>query len=154
MGVLPMSGRYERILIPTDGSDCSARAVEEGVCLAKEGASLVTLLYVLDDEESTMERGSERLRRDANVALHHGHVIASRHGVIVTDRIALGAAVKEIVREAEGFDLVVMGSHGRGFLTRIAPMGSVAEGVVMQLCRPVLIVPPSSGTPEIARGPN
>lgn len=122
--------------------------MEAGVCLAKERSSLVTLLYVLDDSANLdvslgEHRIADRLRRDANVALHHGHLIANRHGVIVTDRIAVGAPVQEIVREAESFDLVVMGSHGRGFVARIVALGSVAEGVLSQLRGPVLIVPPS-----------
>ena len=136
---------YERILIATDGSECSARAIREGVLIAKSNASLVTLLYVVDDSTVTSNAGdpsaAERLRREANTALHQGHRIASQHGVMVTDRIAQGSPVIEIVREAASFDLIVMGSHGKGLLRRMV-VGSVTVGVLGQLHRPLLIVPP------------
>ena len=139
---------YERILIATDGSDCSARAIREGVLVAKSSASLVTLLYVVDDSTIVSDAGdpqaAERLRREANTALHQGHLIASEHGVMVTDRIAHGPPVIEIVRESESFDLLVMGSHGKGLLRRML-VGSVTMGVLSHLRRPVLIVPPPDG---------
>jgi nucleotide-binding universal stress UspA family protein len=146
MGVLAMktTATYERILIATDGSDCSAHAIDEGMRLAKASASLVTLMYVVDDSAEVGAANptiEEHLRREANTALHQGHVIASRHGVMVTDRIARGQPVVEIVREAESFDLVVMGSHGKGLFERMV-LGSVTEGVLSHLQRPLLIVPP------------
>ncbi len=142
---------YERILIATDGSDCSARAIGEGLRVAKSNHSLVTLLHVMDDSILEPDRGdpgaAERLRREANPALHHGHRIASEHGVMVTDRLARGLPVVEIVREAESFDLLVMGSHGKG-LTGQAVVGSVTVGVLCHLRGPLLIVPPRTKNPD------
>jgi nucleotide-binding universal stress UspA family protein len=53
-----------------------------------------------------------------------------------------GSTVEKIAEEAERVDadLVVAGSHGHGALHR-ALLGSVSEGLVRSLRRPVLIVP-------------
>jgi len=62
--------------------------------------------------------------------------------------LAEGVPHVEIVRLAGeiGADLVVMGTHGRTGLQHVL-LGSVAERVVRSSPVPVLVVPPSPGTP-------
>jgi hypothetical protein len=49
-------------------------------------------------------------------------------------------AAASILRRAEGADLVVVGSHGRSTLARLA-LGSVSSQVVHHTDRPVVVVP-------------
>ena len=45
-----------------------------------------------------------------------------------------------IIEEAQGVDLIVMASHGRGGLLRMA-LGSVTDAVIRGAGKPVLVVP-------------
>jgi len=64
--------------------------------------------------------------------------ITKRLGVLEFTEV--GNPASEIVKAAKDWpaDLIVIGSHGRGGLTR-ALMGSVAEGVMRQAPCPVLV---------------
>ena len=39
----------QKILIPTDGSDCSMRAAEYGISIAKMLDAQITVVYVIDE---------------------------------------------------------------------------------------------------------
>jgi nucleotide-binding universal stress UspA family protein len=64
-------------------------------------------------------------------------------GVTATERLAQGTPSAEIIRLAreEGVDLIVVGSHGRGFLDH-ALFGSTTERVVRKAPCPVLTCRP------------
>jgi nucleotide-binding universal stress UspA family protein len=75
-----------------------------------------------------LDNHKEDLERVASINVHHG------------------AAIGGILEWADKVDadLVVMGSHGKGFLQH-ALLGSVAEKVLRKTRRPVLIVPLPQG---------
>ncbi|MFB6094731.1 MAG: universal stress protein [Halanaeroarchaeum sp.] len=141
-------GLYERILVPTDGSDATERAIRESVDLAAEHGATIHALYVINTAsfasiptESSVEGVSEMLEREGAAALDAVEAIASDRGVPV-ERVQLdGSPAREIVRYAEeaDCDLVVMGTHGRGGIDRLL-LGSVAERVVRSSSVPVLTV--------------
>jgi nucleotide-binding universal stress UspA family protein len=69
-------------------------------------------------------------------------------GFVVTVEARPGRAIDEIVKVAsEGFDLIVMATHGRTGLTKFV-LGSVTEGVLRRSPCPVLVI--SAHSPEIA----
>lgn len=141
-------GLYERILVPTDGSDATARAVHEAVALAAAHDATIHALYVLNTAsfasiptESSVEGVSEMLEREGETALDEVETVARDRGVPV-ERVTLdGSPAREIVRyaEREDCDLIVMGTHGRGGIDRLL-LGSVAERVVRSSSVPVLTV--------------
>lgn len=141
-------GLYERILVPTDGSDATTRAVEEAVDLAETHGATIHALYVLNTAsfasiptESSVEGVSDMLEREGNAALDEVETVATEAGVPV-ERVQLdGSPAREIVRYAEeaDCDLIVMGTHGRGGIDRLL-LGSVAERVVRSSNVPVLTV--------------
>ena len=141
-------GLYERILVPTDGSDATTRAVEEAVDLAAAHGATIHGLYVLNTAsfasiptESSVEGVSDMLEREGNAALDEVETVATERGVPV-ERVQLdGSPAREIVRYAEtaDCDLIVMGTHGRGGIDRLL-LGSVAERVVRSSNVPVLTV--------------
>jgi nucleotide-binding universal stress UspA family protein len=61
-------------------------------------------------------------------------------------RVPIGHPVEEILRTAneEGCDAIVVGTHGKGFLTQTF-LGSVAASVLERSRKPILIIPLPSG---------
>jgi nucleotide-binding universal stress UspA family protein len=141
-------GRYERILVPTDGSDATREAVQQAVDLAAEHGATIHALYVVNSAsfaglpmDSSWENVSAMLSEEGSAALDDVGELAEEHGVDVLRELSDGNPAREIVRyaEDEDCDLVVMGTHGRGGIDRLL-LGSVAEKVVRSSTVPVLTV--------------
>ncbi|WP_276301688.1 universal stress protein [Halorussus lipolyticus] len=139
---------YDRILVPTDGSTETERAVEHAAELASAHGAQLHAVYVVNSAtfaglhmETSWEGVGEVLREEGEAALEGVEDIAARHGVPVTTTLLDGSPSKRIVEyaEDEACDLVVMGTHGRGGIDRLL-LGSVAEGVVRACSVPVLTV--------------
>ena len=139
---------YDRILVPTDGSEGVERAVSHAVDLAAAHGATIHAVYVVNTAgftglpmESSWEGVEEMLREDAENALELVRTLADQRGVTVETHVLEGPPQREIVRyaEEEGCDLVVMGTHGRGGIDRLL-LGSVAEKVVRASNVPVMTV--------------
>jgi nucleotide-binding universal stress UspA family protein len=133
---------YKHILVATDGSDLSTKAVRGGVRLAKSlGAHLTAMTVVTtpspqkiegievgpsraEREKSAMRDGSQILE-DASVEAQKMGV--SYEGVTVVNRVPYEAIID--TAKARGCDLIVMASHGRSGLKALL-LGSVAQKVV------------------------
>lgn len=135
-----------RILVPHDFSETSEAAVQYAVALARQFAADLDFLFVGD-------RGTQELESDLPFG-SDGQVapdVKDRLLKMLTpvDRVTLhprffvraGRPAAEIVHFAEQqrADLIVMGTHGRGFVAHVL-MGSVAEQVVRTASCPVLTV--------------
>jgi nucleotide-binding universal stress UspA family protein len=137
--------RIRTILYPTDFSDNSANALEVAGALARDYGARLTVLHVKQPPitpsgvmtpepfESPELAAELRKRLDA--------VRPTTPNVPVEHMMLTGDEATEIVRLAteEGFDLIVMGTHGRTGLGRLL-MGSVAEQVLRRAPCPVLTV--------------
>lgn len=139
---------YDRILVPTDGSEGVERAVEHAVDLASAHGAALQVVYVVNTAsfatlpmETSWEGVGDMLREDGATALQRVEEIADAAGVPVETHLLEGSPSREIVRYAEdgGVDLIVMGTHGRGGIDRLL-LGSVAERVVRSSEVPVLTV--------------
>mgnify|MGYP000179114968 CR=1 FL=1 len=139
---------YDRILVPTDGSTETERAVEHAAELAAAHDAELHGVYVVNSStfaglhmETSWEGVDEVLREEGESALERVEAIAAEYGVECSSRLLDGSPSKCIVEyaEREDCDLVVMGTHGRGGIDRLL-LGSVAEGVVRACSVPVLTV--------------
>lgn len=140
------SDMYQRILVPTDGSEGMDRVVAHAVSLARTHGAAVDLLYVVDTAafanlpmDTSWGDIRETLRDEGVAALDAAEAAADD---VPTERHVIeGGPSREIVAYAErtGADLIVMGTHGRGGLNRLL-LGSVAERVVRSSPIPVLTV--------------
>jgi nucleotide-binding universal stress UspA family protein len=143
---------YERILVPVDGSATAQRGLEEAMALAGRLGSSLRLLHVVDarllmmDVSMTMppqqllddwQAAGERVLADALSEVRAKGVPVD--GVVRTDPAMRVCDV--IVKEAHdcGAGLIVMGTHGRRGLRRLA-LGSDAELVLRESPVPVLLV--------------
>jgi nucleotide-binding universal stress UspA family protein len=142
---------FQRILVPVDGSEPSGDAAALAVRLASDLRATLTFCFVVD-REAIVAQYVAMPYGDAGPSLEYAHeegerilaaagAQAAAAGVAQQGERLEGSAVDEIVRfcEARGFDLIVMGSHGRRGLARMF-MGSVAEGVLRTAAVPVLVV--------------
>jgi nucleotide-binding universal stress UspA family protein len=144
-------GTYDRILVPTDGSEGVERAIRHAAEVAATNDAALHGLYVLSTDayaglamESSWESVDRLLREDAEEAVGRVQAIAEATDAAIPVETAVmeGKPSREIVRyaEAEDCDLVVMGTHGRGGIDRLL-LGSVAESVVRASSVPVTTVP-------------
>jgi universal stress protein A len=140
-----------RILAATDFSAGAGRALAYAETVARRlGAELVlvhvseALAVVPGSDLAERQRIAAREQLDAQVDELAGRGLAARAV------LRAGLPFDEIVAaaDAEGADLIVMGTHGRSGLSHLL-MGSVAERVVRQASCPVLTVPyrAKRGTP-------
>jgi len=146
---------YEKILIPTDGSDTAEVAVEHALDLAETYGAELHTLYVVDTDSMSLSLGPEQLDRieqgnwgemDEVRERAEGatRVVADRgreRGIDVVEHVASGRphSVIEEYAEDHDVDLVVMGSHGRSGIRR-ALLGSVTERTLRSTDIPVLVV--------------
>ncbi len=126
----------KRILVPHDFSEASSASVSYAVALATSFGATLDVLYVGDREGSDAE-GIEAAQRRLAAALSP----ADREAVRATFHVRTGQPAAEIIRFAgeQEIDVIVMGTHGRGFVGHLV-MGSVAEKVVRTAPCPVLTV--------------
>ncbi|WP_255149167.1 universal stress protein [Halorarius halobius] len=141
---------YDRILVPTDGSEGMGRVVAHAARLAAVHGATLELVYVVNTAavanlpmETSWEGVSEMLREEGEGALDAAEQRArSTEAEVPIERVLLeGNPAHEIVSYADRGDcsLVCMGTHGRGGVSRLL-LGSVAERVVRSSEVPVLTV--------------
>lgn len=139
---------YRNIVIATDGSEYSKRAISYGIELAKISGATVHALYVVDTTSSisqswTVGKGSiyEILKKEGEKAISEVKEREEASGVEVKEALLEGHPSNEIIDFAENnnIDLIVMGTLGKTGLDRFM-MGSVAEKVVRGSKVPVLVV--------------
>ncbi len=81
----------------------------------------------------------DRMRSEANQDVTRAEHAARAAGAVAHGEVVEGRPAEEIVRRAPEFDLVVMGSHGKGYLEQLV-LGSVTQAVLRRVDRPVLVV--------------
>ena len=151
-----MSTKRFTIVVGIDFSDLSAEAARVATNLARASSDAeIHLVHVLVPPVATGDvpvtiplEGLEGEAR-ARLAELHAHVLATAGGVVVTARTVLGVPREVLPRLAGDLraDLVVVGTHGRKGLARLA-FGSVAEAVVRNAPCAVLVVRPRVLAPE------
>lgn len=136
---------YDRILLPTDGSEGTNRAVEQAIDLAVETGAELHVLFVVEDmpyaPEMMDDQVEMRLREIGKEALEDIRERADKAGVDVESTVEDGTPHRTILNyaDSEDIDLIVMGTHGRSGLDRYL-LGSVTERIVRSSETPVLTV--------------
>jgi nucleotide-binding universal stress UspA family protein len=139
---------FKKILVASDLTDASRRAVATALDLARAVGGQVTVLHILElPYESRMwflPGNAEMQALRAAMATQEETArtkLAEQVGAGADVIVAQGIPVDEIVAHATrlGVDLIVMGTHGRRGLQH-AVMGSVAERVVRTASVPVMTI--------------
>ncbi len=144
---------YQRILVPIDGSETSARGLAEAVRLARLTGAQMRLLHVVDELSFALGAGEglsltgdvlNMLREAGAAILAQGAATVRAAGLrvdtVLKDSFA-GRVSDLVVAEAAAWpaDLIVLGTHGRRGIGRMF-MGSDAENIVRSARTPVLLL--------------
>ena len=142
---------FKHILIPTDGSDLSRKAILYGVQLAKEAGAKVTGLTVAEPYHAAnmdtvlipVDEGDyeEQSRLLSEKAMEHVKMAADAAGIkCETIREIHDQPYRAIIdaAHARGCDLIVMASHGRRGISALL-LGSETVKVLTHSTIPVLV---------------
>ena len=143
---------YKNILLPTDGSELSDKAVKHGITLAKTVGAKITVLtvtapfrtFVLEpqivDVTGTEYQAHMQERAKSTLAAVTG---AAKAAGVATDTVHVEheSPYEAIIDTAasKGCDLVVMASHGRRGVAAVV-LGSETVKVLTHSKTPVLVV--------------
>ncbi len=148
-----------KILVPYDGSRYSLSTLQLVASMALVPGSEITILYVAHAGAfaTAMQNGMDPVKeQEALISYSKQLDELSRElalwqkECVVNFRIRFGPIAETILKtvEEDGYDLLVMGSHGKKRLSSLV-FGSVSRTVLINATRPVLIVKP---TEAVRRG--
>ena len=144
---------YKNILIPTDGSALSRRAVEDAVQLAKKLDARVTGFYVaptyhievyvdyVPPDLVSPRQHAANAKKTAQRHLDFVKHTAADNGVVCEGYYVMSDNPSEAIVKAarrHKCDLICMGSHGRSGLSKLL-LGSQTSKVLAQSRIPVLV---------------
>jgi nucleotide-binding universal stress UspA family protein len=140
---------FKRILVPTDASEYSRRALKMALELAQSVQAEVVLLHVSYTPQAywgyTISYGitvtQEQLDQNGELALDATLTGMDSEQVVIHKRVESGHPVTIILEQIkkENIDLVIMGSHGYGAIAG-SVLGSVSQRVLQKASCPVLII--------------
>lgn len=137
---------FERILLATDHSSCSAAAVEEAINIAKVCGGMLYSMSVVEVNEEYDALAPQIVEKSENEVREHLEGIkelAGKEGVKCETIAHRGDdPYRMIIDEAARLkaDMIIMGSHGRTGLKRLM-MGSVTSRVIGHAKCKVMVVP-------------
>jgi nucleotide-binding universal stress UspA family protein len=143
-----VSDVYKKILVATDGSEHTEKAIRYAVELARLAEAKIYALYVVDTAafatipmDVAWESMYELLHQEGREATGKVAELCAKAGVDVEEKLIEGHPAEEIMRISEelGVDVIVVGSIGRSGLERFL-IGSVADKVMRNSMIPVMVV--------------
>lgn len=139
---------YDEILLPTDGSDPAAAAVDHALAVAERADARVHAVNVVDIGALAVSPGFthptevlDRLEAEGERATEAVADRARSAGVEVVTEVREGYASKDLLEYADdnSIDLITMGTHGRTGFERYI-LGSTTTRIVRQAEAPVLAI--------------
>lgn len=129
----------QRILVATDFSTRSDRALRRGTLLAKQFGCDVALAHVVDDDQPV--RMVEAERREATALLEDlAATVMAADGVRCSATVVAGEPFKQVTATADSVDadLIIMGPHRRQILRDIFT-GTTVERTIREASMPIIM---------------
>ena len=137
-----------KVLVATDFSKSSDRALEHALCVARTYSSKIFLVHVIPVDLMTApelaEASRDQMRRSAREGMERiltsGRFFGIPHEGIIEEG-TLWPNIEALIKKHE-IDLLVLGTHGMGLVQKLL-IGSSAEEIFRQARIPVLTVGPA-----------
>lgn len=145
---------FEHILLPTDGSELSMKAVRQGMAFAKGINARVTALHArphleydyyigLSRAMPTDLEGRDKVLEETSKSILDSVATEARNAMVKCDCVSIVSdspfeAIIEAARE-RACDLILMASHGRRGMSAVV-IGSVTQKVLTHCTTPVLVM--------------
>ena len=146
---------YQRVLIATDGSQLSRKAIAQGVALAKAMGAKVIAVHVLPSHDSRSYFSEDVVVRTDPDPEYEKQALAAAERALAVVRsaaseagVACDTVLPRNASPADGIlevadekrcDLIVMASHGRKGIKRVL-LGSETQHVLTHSTVPVLVL--------------
>ncbi len=140
--------KFEKILVPTDGSKFARKALFDAITIAKKFGSKIHVISVVDPEyippgmllgllrenrrlEESVVKFMTSVRTQVRKDVLAEVAVCKSKGVDATSDILLGKPVEMILKYANGkkIDLIIMGSQGLHGISKVKVLGSVSRKV-------------------------
>ncbi|MFW6196097.1 MAG: universal stress protein [Thermoplasmatota archaeon] len=131
---------YDKIIVPTDGSEFSMKGVKEGIELASALNIPVHAVYVIEVGDIRIsDKVISHFEDEAAETLNKVEDLAEKMGAKLEKKTFRGTPYKKITEYASENDIIYMASHGHsGF--RDLFMGSTTERVLKKANCTVAVV--------------
>lgn len=134
---------FDRVLYPTDWSDCALEALRYLKGLKGAGVKEVIVAHVMDEKAMRLQP-PEKFKEFERIDIEKLEAIKKEleeAGFRVKTRLHVGKPGADLIRIAreEDVSFIVIGSHGKGYVQGIL-WGSVSRNVVEYSDRPVLLI--------------
>lgn len=137
---------YKKILLPTDGSEYSAREILRATKLLADDGEIIILSVAVEIRKTAFHRTKDVDRTNKKALKEAKQYVkemkdAFDDSVNVTTKVVTGLPSESIVKvaEEENVDLIIIASSGKSGLHRFV-IGSVAEEVLKNADMDVLLV--------------
>jgi nucleotide-binding universal stress UspA family protein len=143
---------FKKLLVAVDGSEPSSAALDFALHRAKSYDAEVTIAYAFDRSAIAAQAWGpygaidsyplvRAIREEADAVMASASDRAAREGVRATTLVLEGSPARVILERAQASsaDAIVVGTHGRSGVSRLA-FGSVAEAILRVSDVPVFVV--------------
>ncbi|WP_353684613.1 universal stress protein [Thermodesulfovibrio sp. 3907-1M] len=139
--ISPEAIKIKKILCPLDFSTYSLKALEIARKIAKKWSSELKILHVVPEQKirGIIEEPSEIEKYIGNLK-EEAHQQIQKIDKTLHYEVISGSPAEEILKKSKEVDLIVLGSKGRSY-TEAVIIGSVAESVIKNSVKPVLLIP-------------
>ena len=152
-----MTKKYQKVLVPYDGSNFSKKAISEAATISKTFGSQILILNVVNESSfkeqpslfSGYLQGTKITKNFTNQIIENMNNLLQglcfdleKQGINATSQVISGYPKKEILKFAKRQDvgLIVMGNQGIGGMKKLRVLGSVSRWITENSDCPVLIV--------------
>jgi nucleotide-binding universal stress UspA family protein len=139
---------FTKILVPTDGSDNSYRALEAALVFSEKLGSSISVVNVMEqvpithiESEKLLNELLEAYKKENQEILSKCSDIAHQKGITIKTVLLQGNPAPVILDyiKKENFDLVIMGSRGMGKFKELI-LGSVSSKIMHHSPCAVMII--------------
>lgn len=137
---------YKKILLPTDGSEYSAREILRATKLLADDGEIIILSVAVEIRKTAFHRSKDVERTNKKALKEAKQYVkemkdAFDDSINVKTKVVTGLPSESIVKvaEEENVDLIIIASSGKSGLHRFV-IGSVAEEVLKNADMDVLLV--------------